>query len=273
MNIEPITVFFDTETTGLTPGVDKVIEFAAVACNKKREIISKFQIYIDPEREIPYDAFRVHGMNRDFLLERGAKPFKESFPLIQKYIADTKAILYVAHNASYDAKMMASEIDEMNGMPWGSKDAKDDIEDENDMTFDGLLMKYAPVGQCEVLDTLVMARRIESRLRDDDPDYVDLSLLSEKLVNLTEEERQTKTSRKSFSMDNICRRFGIDLSKRDNGHEALIDCEILADMYNKLLDVDKKHGAHYAKIHELRLSSRNGTDREVIKRTGPIMKW
>ncbi len=260
-----IDVFWDTETTGLKPGGDKMIEFAAVAYNQDREIVDRIKVYIDPLKEVPYEVFNVHKMDRAFLLAHGAKPFAEQWPIIEEFIQRVKASQWIAHNAGYDLTMTQSELDEMNGRKWERGAAGALKDGEEDILLQNIFEKYAPSGQCDILDSQLLARRVESDLKDDDDDYVDLSPEFD--------DGKNKTSRRSFKMDLIAKRFGVDLSKRDAGHEALIDCEILADIYYKLLDVDRKHGNKFAKVQDLKLSSRNDSDFPVIKRSGPIFKW
>ena len=44
---------------------------------------------------------------------------------------------------------------------------------------------------------------------------------------------------KSFKLDHMCKKFGIDLEEREeNGHNAMLDVELLVECYKKLMDVE-----------------------------------
>ena len=64
-------VVFDTETTGMDPETgDKLVEIGAVELINHIPTGVTFHRYINPQREVPEDAFKVHGLNYDFLKDK-----------------------------------------------------------------------------------------------------------------------------------------------------------------------------------------------------------
>ena len=64
-------IFLDTETTGLSfKDGHKIVE---IACVETKDLIptgKKFHKLINPEREVPDEAFKVHGYSKDFLSDK-----------------------------------------------------------------------------------------------------------------------------------------------------------------------------------------------------------
>jgi len=166
-------IFLDTETTGLS--FNEGHRIVEVACIETREFIPTNRIFhkiINPEREVPNEAFKIHGFSTDFLktketFDKIAQPFVE-------FIKDKKIII---HNASFDLGFLNYEFKLLK---------KDEIKREN------------------VIDSLEIARG--------------------------------KFPGTSNSLDALCKKFNIDLSRRTK-HNALLDCELLREVYINLLDV------------------------------------
>lgn len=91
-------VFFDLETTGLSPEMDEIIEFGAVVFDQKTNVEKKYGIFFKPKR--PLKSFIKDLTNiTDELLEKEGKDIVKDFKEIHEIIKD--AIL-VAHNAKFD---------------------------------------------------------------------------------------------------------------------------------------------------------------------------
>jgi DNA polymerase-3 subunit epsilon len=163
-------VVLDTETTGLDPATgDRIVEIGCVELLNTVPTGETFHVYLDPERDIPEEAFRVHGLSYEFL--KGKPKFSEIAEDFLNFIVDSKLII---HNAEFDIKFLNSEL----------KSCGLDL-----------------IGKHRVIDTLVLARR--------------------------------KHPGSSNSLDALCSRYKIDNSKRIR-HGALLDAEILADVYVEL---------------------------------------
>ena len=131
-----------------------------------------FHRLINPKRDIPAEAFKVHGFSQEFLSDK--QTFNEVVDEFLDFIRGKKIII---HNAPFDLSFLNGELNLI----------KKDIIDRN-----------------LVIDSLEVARN--------------------------------KYPGASNSLDALCKRFNIDLSKRVK-HNALLDCELLREVYINLLDV------------------------------------
>jgi DNA polymerase-3 subunit epsilon len=105
-------VLFDTETTGLDPATgDRVIEVAALELINDLPTGEQFHALIDPERDIPEEASRVHGFRYSDL--QGKPKFAEIAADLNAFFGDARLI---AHNAPFDFKFLDFEFARL-GLP------------------------------------------------------------------------------------------------------------------------------------------------------------
>ncbi|MGI9514119.1 MAG: DNA polymerase III subunit epsilon [Anderseniella sp.] len=166
-------IVMDTETTGLDPFAepsDRIVEIGAVELINHIPTGNVYHQYINPERDMPEEAFNVHGLSEEFL---GSKPvFEDIAQDFLKFIDDG---ILIIHNAPFDMKFLNAEFS------W---------------------IKTEPLSMDRVIDTLALARK--------------------------------RYPMGPNSLDALCRRYGIDNSRRDK-HGALLDSELLADVYMELI--------------------------------------
>lgn len=100
------SILFDTETTGLDPDTgDRVIEIAALELVNDLRTENYFHVLINPERDIPAEATKVHGFT---LADLEGKPlFADIADEFLAFIGDGKMI---AHNAPFDFKFINAEL-------------------------------------------------------------------------------------------------------------------------------------------------------------------
>ena len=166
-------VFLDTETTGLSfREGHKIVE---IACIETKDLVPTGRVFhklINPQRDMPEQAFKIHGFSEEDLKN------KETFDLIAdeflNFIKDKKIII---HNAQFDLGFLNGELD---------------------------LIKKNKIDKKFVMNSLDVARN--------------------------------KFPGSSNSLDALCKKFGVDLSRRTK-HNALLDCELLREVYINLLDV------------------------------------
>lgn len=164
-------ICLDTETTGLDPkDGHKIIEIAGVELVNKVKTGKFFHCYINPRRDVPFEAFKVHGISTEFLKD---KPFFDH--IADKFLEFIKDDILVIHNASFDLKFLNHELKIINRPIIDSK---------------------------RVSDSLLIARN--------------------------------KFPGSANSLDALCKRFAIDLTKRQK-HGALVDSELLCDVYIELM--------------------------------------
>ena len=121
-------IILDTETTGLDPKEGhKVIEIGGIEMINKVLTGNKFHYYINPERDVPQDAYRIHGISTEFLKDKPL--FKDIANEFISFIQDAKLVI---HNAQFDIKFLNYEL---------------------------TLLKLPSIELAEVIDTLTIAKR------------------------------------------------------------------------------------------------------------------
>ncbi|MEQ8695318.1 MAG: DNA polymerase III subunit epsilon [Bauldia litoralis] len=99
-------IVFDTETTGLDPtNGDRIVEIGCVELFNHIATGQTFHRYINPERPMPAEAQRVHGLDDKFLSDK---------PLFASIVADLLAFVgdapMIAHNADFDLAFLNAEL-------------------------------------------------------------------------------------------------------------------------------------------------------------------
>lgn len=99
-------IVFDTETTGLDPAAGhRLVEIACIELINGVPSGELFHRYVNPERDIPEEAFAVHKLSFDFL---STKPlFAEIADGLIRFIGDSPVI---AHNAEFDCRFVNAEL-------------------------------------------------------------------------------------------------------------------------------------------------------------------
>jgi DNA polymerase-3 subunit epsilon len=165
-------IVLDTETTGLDPYQGhRLVEIGCVELLNRIPSGQTFHRYVNPERDMPAEAFAVHGLAGDFL--KGHAVFTEIVADLLEFIGDAPII---AHNASFDLGFINAELERC---------------------------KRTAIPRDRLVDTLLLARR--------------------------------KYPGGSNRLDDLCTRFGIDNSRRSK-HGALLDAELLAEVYLELIE-------------------------------------
>ena len=99
-------IVIDTETTGLSPADGhRVVEIGAVEIANLIPTGKSFHVYINPEREMPEEAFRVHGLSAEFLATH--KKFAEIVEEFRVFVEDARLII---HNAEFDVRFLNAEL-------------------------------------------------------------------------------------------------------------------------------------------------------------------
>jgi len=100
-------IVFDTETTGLSfSGGDRMVEIGCIEMINRVETGRSFHLYFNPERPMPVEAFRVHGLSDVFLSDKPR--FHEKVDELLEFLGDDSRL--VAHNASFDFGFLNGEL-------------------------------------------------------------------------------------------------------------------------------------------------------------------
>ena len=93
---------FDTETTGLDPAVDQIIQIgAARLVNGKLLRQEGFEQLVDPQRSLPAAGIAIHGIQPEMV--RGQPTIARVLPAFHTFVGDT---VLVAHNAAFDMRFL-----------------------------------------------------------------------------------------------------------------------------------------------------------------------
>ena len=194
-------VFLDTETTGLSyRDGHKVVE---IACIETKDLIATGKVFhklINPKRDMPEEAFKIHGFSQEFLSDK--ETFDQVADGFLSFIKNKKIII---HNAPFDLGFLDGEL--------------------------GSIQKER-INKKLVIDSLEVARN--------------------------------KFPGTSNSLDALCKRFNIDLSRRTK-HNALLDCELLREAYINLLDAKEPKFNLSNSVSEINIKKAKDYNKTVVK--------
>lgn len=101
-------IVFDTETTGRDPLLgDRIVEIACVEVVNLLPTGATFHRYINPERDVPEDVIRVHGLTGAFLSDKPVFGADDVIGPLMQFIGDSRL---VAHNAEFDRAFLNAEL-------------------------------------------------------------------------------------------------------------------------------------------------------------------
>ena len=103
-------IILDTETTGLDPSNgDRIIEIGCIELVNHVATGKSYQQYINPERWMPEEAYRIHGLTEEFLAD-----FPIMSDIIDEFLEFIGDSILVIHNAEFDIKFINSELKRLN---------------------------------------------------------------------------------------------------------------------------------------------------------------
>ncbi len=99
-------IVLDTETTGLyARNGDRVVEIGCVELVDRKPTGRRLHRYINPEREVPVEAQRIHGLTDEFLADK--PKFREIAAELADFIREAELVI---HNASFDMEFLNAEF-------------------------------------------------------------------------------------------------------------------------------------------------------------------
>lgn len=110
-------IVLDTETTGLSPAMgDRLVEIGCVELINHIPTGQHYHVYINPQRSMPEEAFRVHGLSDEFLADK---------PLFNAVVDDFRAFIgdarLIIHNAAFDIGFLNAELERAGHRPLGNE--------------------------------------------------------------------------------------------------------------------------------------------------------
>jgi len=99
-------IVLDTETTGLDPKAGhRIVEIGCVELFNHAPTGNYLHEYINPERDMPDEAYRIHGLSNDFLADKPV--FSAVAGKFLDFIGDATLVI---HNAEFDMRFINAEL-------------------------------------------------------------------------------------------------------------------------------------------------------------------
>ena len=167
-------IILDTETTGLdVKDGHRIVEIGCLELDNFVLTSKKFHCYLNPERKVSEQAFKVHGYTDIFLSSQ--KKFYEVVDEFLNFIRDKKLVI---HNASFDLSHLNNELAILGKKKINEKNVVDTLE---------LARKKFP-GSQNSLDALCKRYKIDNSRRVKHTALIDCELLSKVYVNLADQK-------------------------------------------------------------------------------------
>ena len=165
-------IVLDTETTGLDPYQGhRLVEVGCVELINRIPSGQTFHRYLNPERDIPAEAFSVHGLSSEFLKDK--PPFAEIAEDFLAFVSDARLVI---HNAGFDIGFLNAELERAGHRPL----ARDRLVDTL------LLARRKFPGGSNRLDDLCVRYSIDNSRRTKHGALLDAELLAEVYLELIE---------------------------------------------------------------------------------------
>ena len=169
-----LEIILDTETTGLsTAEKHRIVEIGCIELENQIATNKIFHEYLNPQRSVSEDAFKIHGYSDKFLSDK--KTFSEISESFLNFIKNKKIII---HNATFDLSFLNYEL----------RRIKQKEIDKNNVidTLEIARQKYP--GSQNSLDALCKRFNINNAQREKHNALVDCQLLREVYINLAEQK-------------------------------------------------------------------------------------
>lgn len=164
-------IVLDTETTGFDPAQgDRLVEIGCVELINHLPTGKVFQTYLNPQRDVPEEAARVHGLTTEFLADKPL--FTEKVGEFLDFIAADSTL--VIHNAEFDMKFLNAELKAAGFKPISMARVTDTL----------LIARERFPGQPASLDALCRRFKIDNSERTYHGALLDSELLAEVYLEL-----------------------------------------------------------------------------------------
>ncbi len=223
-------IALDTETTGLDPTAGhKLVEIGCVELINGSRTGSVFHAYLNPQRDMPEEAFRIHGLSSEFLNDKPL--FKHVAADLLEFIGEDRLII---HNAQFDMKFLNHELQLI---------GKEKLSFDRVLDTVQIARKKFP-GSPANLDALCRRFSIDLSMRTKHGALLDAELLSEVYIELTggkqsaltfEKETETAEQTIVFQENRVMRpaRYFPISEEEISAHNAFIE-KLVNPIWNKL---------------------------------------
>jgi DNA polymerase-3 subunit epsilon len=164
-------ICFDTETTGLDPNDGhRLVEIGGVELINRVPTGETYHVYLNPERDMPVEAFNIHGLSEAFLVDKPL--FADVVEDFLDFVGDATLVI---HNAAFDMKFVNAELKACGRPPLPMRQALDTVQ---------LARSKFPGAQVN-LDALCKRFGIDNSARTKHGALLDAELLAEVYIELT----------------------------------------------------------------------------------------
>ena len=183
-----LEVILDTETTGLSAaGNHKIVEIGCIELENQIPTNKIFHTYLNPQRAVSEDAFKVHGYSDKFLADK--KVFSE---IVEDFINFIEGKKLIIHNAPFDLSFLDYELKLVNKKAINRKNVIDTLE----------LARLKYPGAQNSLDALCKRFKIDNSKREKHSALTDCQLLKEVYINLLD-QKEPKLNLESKDISDI----------------------------------------------------------------------
>ena len=169
-----LEIILDTETTGLsTTEKHRIVEIGCIELENQIATNKIFHKYINPQRSVSEDAYKVHGYSDEFLSDK--KTFSDISEDFLNFIKNKKLII---HNAAFDLSFLNYELRLINQKTIDKKNVIDTLE----------IARTKYPGSQNSLDALCKRFNIDNSKREKHNALIDCHLLKEVYVNLLDQK-------------------------------------------------------------------------------------
>ena len=163
-------IVFDTETTGLDPlQGDRLVEIGCIELVNRFPTGKTFHTYFNPERDMPEQAFKIHGLSREFLNDKPLFVHKVEELIV--FLGDAQL---VAHNAMFDLGFLNAEMERAGRSAVNRERIVDTL----------LIARRKHPGGANRLDDLCLRYSIDNSRRTKHGALLDAELLAEVYIEL-----------------------------------------------------------------------------------------
>ncbi len=192
-------IVLDTETTGISVAEGhRIVEIGCIELDNLIPTKNKFHCYLNPERKVSEQAFKVHGYSDEFLSKE--KKFSEIGEEFLDFIKNKRLII---HNAEFDLSHINNEL-----KLFGKENIKNEVIDTLILARD----KF-PGSQIS-LDALCKRFRIDNSKRSKHTALIDCDLLAKVYINLIDQKEPTLNFQNNESEDKINNQYSKDYFKK-----------------------------------------------------------
>ena len=169
-----LEVILDTETTGLSnKEKHRIVEIGCIELNNQISTNNVFHEYINPQRPVSEEAYKIHGYSDKFLSDK--KTFSQIAKNFIEFIKDKKIII---HNAPFDLSFLNYEFKLIDRKGIDTQNVIDTLE----------IARQKYPGSQNSLDALCKRFNIDNSIRKKHNALVDCQLLKEVYINLVDQK-------------------------------------------------------------------------------------